>query len=437
MLGAFVTYAASHVDSLAVGAVFGGVLVALLAVFAAAGQALLILARRMRRVSWPFVLRHGVANLYRPGNQTLLVLCAVGVSTLLVCLIYLLKVSFLHHVEGLSQEGRPNLVLVDVQPDQTTEMESMLLEYGISQSRPVPMVTMSLEKVKGREVRDILKEVKDSWRGRAFRRQYRSTYRNHLIDTEELIAGKLHDSEWDRREPVPVSVEEGIAERLGVILGDTLAFDVQGLPLETRITSMRKVDWQRVQPNFFVVFPEGVLEDAPQFLAYAVRTASKDQMAQLITNLRKEFPNVTPVDLSSLIAALDDVLTKVTTATSFMASFSAAAALLALWCAIALSLGNRAREAALLKALGASRRQVSSIVAVEFAALGSLGSLLGIALSLVCLALASSYVFDMAFHVDLSFLALVYLAVVLATALSGMLLCRRIYRVSAASAIRV
>src|SRR5207253_1891986 len=120
--------------------------------------------------------------------------------------------------------------------------------------------TMRLQSIKGQPVETISSDARHSRPDWALRREYRSTYRDHLTDTETLVAGQWPVARTSADTAVPISLEKGIAKDLGVTLGDQIVFDVQGIPMSTRVASVRKVDWRRVQQNFFVVFPTGVLE---------------------------------------------------------------------------------------------------------------------------------------------------------------------------------
>ena len=167
---------------------------------------------------------------------------------------------------------------------------------------------MRLASVQGRAVEDILKDPKNAIPESALQREYRSTYRDKLIGTEKLILGKWQPRAALSSGPILVSLEEGIAQRLKVRLGDELVFDVQGLPVATRVGSLRKVEWERVQPNFFVVFPAGVLEDAPQFYVMVLKTGSNEESARLQQTVVQRFPNVSAIDLALIVNMIDTIL---------------------------------------------------------------------------------------------------------------------------------
>ena len=220
-----------------------------------------------------FPWRQGLANLHRPNNQTTAIMLAVGLATFLLVTLYNVRHQLVQQVAEKGGNGEANLVLFDVQPDQRQELAQLLQSMNIALQDQVPVVTMRLTAVKGRRVEELRADTAQRIPGWALRREYRSTYRGGLAGTEKLVKGSWHVKVNGDAEPIPVSLEKGIAETLRVDIGDSLEFEIQGVPLRTQVANLREVDWQRVRPNFFAVFPEGVLETAPQFYVIAARTA--------------------------------------------------------------------------------------------------------------------------------------------------------------------
>src|ERR1019366_2868656 len=196
--------------------------------------------------------------------------------------------------------------------------------------------------------------------------------------------------------PVPVSVEEGLAREMQLHLGDEVDWDVQGLPVKTRVGSIRSVEWRRLEPNFFVVFPEGVLEAAPKTFVAAIHGGSPAQAAKVQRAVVDAFPNVTAIDLALVIETLDGIFSKVEFAIEFMALFTVATGLVVLVGAIVTGRHQRIRETVLLRTLGASRRQVNLIQLVEYAVLGIQAAVVGGLLAVAGNALLARYVFHMA-----------------------------------------
>jgi putative ABC transport system permease protein len=233
----------------------------------------------------------------------------------------------------------------------------------------------------------------------ALRREYRSTYRDSMVGTEKLVAGK-----WSAKAgspPAPISVEQDVARELGVGVGDEIVWDVQGVTLPSRITSLREVDWARFEPNFFVVFAAGALERAPQTLVTLTRIASPADRGRFQRRLAERFPNVSTLDLSLLQEALERLVDRVALAIRFMALFSLGVGTLVLVGALATSRFQRIREGALLRTLGATRAQVFGVVLAEYLSLGLLASTVALVLAGAAAWALARFVFEGTFSLPL------------------------------------
>lgn len=412
-----------------------GVLVvfALLGVLARCGS-LLMRQIAPRVLSFPW--RQGLANLHRPNNQTLAVTLSIGLGVFLLVTLYGVQNILVEQVTRRSGKGDPNLVLFDVQNDQRQNLAALLKSSNVPLHAEVPIVTMRLTAVKGRKVDALRADPQAKIPEWALRREYRSTYRSALNGTEQIIKGKWQGKVSENVQPIPVSVEKGIAETLKVDLGDELQFEIQGVALQTRIASVREVDWQRVQPNFFVVFPEGVLESAPQFYAVVARADSTAASARLQRAVVERFPNVSAIDLSLVLSTLDAILSRVSYAMRFVALFTILTGLAVLVSAVLGSRMQRLRESILLRILGAPRTLILSSVIAEYLFLGALGSVAGAVLG-VAASLGLSYYF---FGASLSIFIVPALAipavVTAATVLAGVLGCWGLFRAPALEALR-
>lgn len=397
-------------------------------VAAGIGGAFLLLAAAAFGLTWAirryfpravaFEWKQGVSNLYRPNNQTQILVLALGLGTFLIGTLYVVQHVLLNQVTVAGGNDRPNIVLFDVQVDQVEEVRQTIQSKGLTAIHEVPVVTMRLAEINGETVQSIM-ERKDT-RSFVYTREYRSTYRDHLFDSEQLVAG-----EWtgttDGTEPIPISVAEDLAGRLDVGIGDTLTFDVQGVPIACTVSSLRLIDWQRIQPNFWVVFPAGILEDAPQFAVFTTRVASTEQSADLQRTLVGRFPNVSVIDIGLVLRTVDNVLDKVSFVIRFMALFSVLTGLVVLTAAVISSRYQRIRESVLLRTMGASRRQVSRILVLEYLFLGSLASLSGLLLSLGGGWLLAWFVFDAEFSIPGPAVGAVFVIITLLTVVVGML----------------
>ena len=291
--------------------VAGGLGIAI-AILVGVAKLLIFLVRKLLPRGWSFVVRQGVANLYRPNNRTLLLTFSLGLGTFLAP----------HNLSDprcppdassarSTRNDQPNIFLFDIQPDQTNAVAELVRQEELPVIQEAPIVTMRLVEVKGRKSSDMLKDPQHKVPEWELEREYRSTYRAELSETEKITAGKwIGHFDYQPGEMVPISVEQEIAKDLGLTIGDELVFDVQGVPIKARVASLREVDWKRFQTNFFVVFPTGVLEMAPTFNVLVSRVPTPAASARLQNAVVAKFPNVSALDLTSVIQTVDSILTQ-------------------------------------------------------------------------------------------------------------------------------
>ena len=365
-----------------------------------------------------FEWKQGVSNLYRPNNQTQILVLALGLGTFLIGTLYIVQHVLLNQVSLAGGDDRPNIVLFDVQIDQAASVRQAIEEEGMTVIHDVPVVTMRLSSVNGETVKEIM-ERKDT-RSFVYTREYRSTYRDHLFDSETIVAGTWKGT-TDGTSITPISVAADLAERLNVGVGDTLTFNVQGVPIECVVSSLRDVDFQRIQPNFWVLFPAGILEDAPQFQVFTTRVSSVEQSALLQRKIVRAHPNVSVIDIGLVLQTVDNVLDKVSFVIRFMALFSVLTGLVVLTAAVISSRYQRIRESVLLRTMGASRAQITRILVLEYLFLGSLAALSGLLLSLGGGWLLSFLVFNAEFTVPLWAVISVFGLIAMLTVVVGMI----------------
>ncbi len=389
-------------------------------------RVLILVARKFFPQSWPYVWRQGLANLYRPNNQTSVLMLSLGLGTFLIMTLHFSQRMLLDQVVWTAGGGRPNMVLFDVQPQQRKGLADLLASHKVPLLQEIPIVTMRLLSVNGRSTQEIRSDPKSDIPRWVLRREYRSTYRNHLVETERLIAGSLNGSPNLEGSPNWVSLEKGIAEDLMVGVGDELVFDISGVPLRTRVGSIRQVNWQRFQPNFFIVFAEGLLEKAPQFFVQVTRIANGEASAGLQRAVVQNFPNVSAIDLSLVLTTVDAVLKRVYFAIRFVALFSIITGLLVLASSVLTSRYQRFRESVLLRTLGATRAQVRNIMLIEYLFLGGVASLAGSLLALGASWGLAHFVFEVVYVPRGEGVLIAVVAVIGLTLLIGMLNSRRI-----------
>lgn len=367
--------------------------------FAVLGGVAILFMRLLKRYfpkSWSFSARQSVMNLYRPNNQTAVLILAIGIGTFLISTLYFTKDFLLAKTELESSENTPNIILFDIQTNQKEAVAQTITPKGLPILDNIPIITMRLQKIKDRSVNDIRLDSTSTIRGWILSHEFRVTYRDSLIPSEELLEGSW-STEINPNRPIPISLSDNVAKDAQVVLGDTLQFNVQGMLMETVVGSIRKVDWGRPQLNFSIVFPSGVLEKAPQFHVISTHAPDKKVSASLQQELVQKFPNVSVIDLRQVLALVEGILDKISWVISFMAFFSIITGIIVLIGSVRNSKYQRIRESVLLRTLGAKSSQILKITALEYLYLGLLGSGVGILLSLVGSQLLAYFVFDTAF----------------------------------------
>ncbi|MBI3982859.1 MAG: FtsX-like permease family protein [Gemmatimonadetes bacterium] len=415
-------------------------------------------ARRFFPRGAGYPLRQGIANLFRPHNQTGTVTLAVGFGAFLIATLYVVQRNLLDQVALDTRPDRPNLVMFDIQPDQSPGVVQVLQSRGHRIVQRTPMVPARVAAVNGRTVRDLLADSGE-WRTSrwALRREYRHTYRDTLVESETLVAGRWWNGadgrmggqavarsgdQADRPPARPpnrlarISVEEDLAAELRVALGDRITWNVQGTLIETEIASLRRVNWARFEPNFFVVFEPGVLEEAPQNIVLLSRVDDPQERAVVQRDLVRQYANIAIVDLTLVQQTLDKILGSVSLAIRFMALFSIASGLVVLVGAIATSRFQRMRESALLKTLGASRAQITRIVATEYCAIGLVAALAGMILAGVSGWALTRFLFEVPFRLPTLALTTLGLGAAGATTIVGLANSVRVFRSTPLAVIR-
>jgi putative ABC transport system permease protein len=402
------------------------------------------LVRRLPRERWAYTVRQGVANLYRPGNQTPTVVLALGFGVFLIATLLLTQHNLLRPLRVGDEATRANLLLWDVQEDQQAPLASLLRDGGFPVLQQAPIVPMRIAAINGQEVRPFAggqppeDEVEEGGPGQpsgwAVRREYRSTYRDSIVASEQLLAGRW----WEpgTGDGAQVSLERDVATELGVNVGDRIDWDVQGVRIPTVVTSLREVDWARFEPNFFAVFPAAALEAAPQTWVMLTRAETPEARARVQGAVVERFSNVSAVDLTLVQEALDDVIGRVSTVIRFLAAFSIATGFVVLLGAIATNRLQRIRESVLLKALGATRRQIAAILFSEYLVLGLLAALTGILLATGAGWALARWVFNVPFEVAPLPLAALGLAVATLAVAIGLWASQEVFSHTPLEAIR-
>lgn len=346
--------------------------------------------------SWGFAARTSLLNLYRPNNQTMVLILAIGVGSFLISTLYFTKDILLAKATLEANMKNPNIILLDIQTNQKDGVANIITPKGLPIIDNIPIITMRMHSIKGIPVNDLRLDTTLTIKKWILNHEFRVTYRDSLIASEKLASGNFKN-QIPENGPIPISLSDNIAGDAQVVVGDTLVFNVQGVLMETTVGSIRTVDWGRMQLNFSVVFPEGVLEDAPQFHVITTKAPDEKASAQLQRELVTKFPNVSVIDLRQVITLVQGILDKISWVINFMAFFSILTGIIVLIGSVRTSKYQRIKESVLLRTLGAKSSQILKITALEYLYLGVLGSGIGILLSLVSAQLLAWLVFDSPF----------------------------------------
>jgi putative ABC transport system permease protein len=356
--------------------------------------------------------------LFRPNNQTRVLLVTIGLGAFIISTLNIIEQSMLGQVEFTGQENQSNTILFDIQPGQRDGVVNLMKENKLKINQVVPIVTCRLSELKGKSVPAIQKDTTDKIPNWALTREYRVTYRDSLHHSEELIKGDLQ-SRKAGKDSIWVTMSEGMEEDLEASIGDSLVFDVQGIPMKVRIAGIRKVDWPKDPPNFIFVFPTGVLENAPQIFVTATRIDNQQQANSFQQQLVMQFPNVSLIDLRLILSTVNDLFNKLGLVIRFLALFSIVTGLVVLAGAVINSKFLRMKENVLLRTIGARTRQIIKITLIEYAWLGLFSALTGILLSLGSGFLLAKFFFEITFAFDWLELLIIGFGVVFLTMLIG------------------
>ena len=368
--------------AIAVGGFAGAVLL-----FAALAWGAVALLRAWVRTAtaprwWILAVRQLAA---RPA-YTVVQISSLAVGLLALVLLVLLRTDLISSWRQATPPDAPNRFVINILPEQAQAFRARLHAAGVRQYDWYPMVRGRLVAINGQPVgSDSFTEDRAR---QLVEREFNLSYTSRLPAHNVLVAGR-----WVAQEAGAISVEEGLAKTLGLQLGDRLRFDMAGVQNEARITSVRKVDWSSMRANFFVLYPLDQLEGVAATYLAAFRAPA---LAGLDNALVREFPNITAVDLSQTLGQVQRVLDQVIAAVEFLFVFTLAAGLVVLFAAVSATREERAREFAILRALGASARLLRAVQRAELLGVGLLAGLLASVAALAVGWALAHYVFDFA-----------------------------------------
>jgi putative ABC transport system permease protein len=356
---------------IAAGFAFG--MIAAAGLLAGAAKLLTRVVSRLAKDRVRVVFRHGLSALARPGAGTLPAVTALGLGVLVVVAIALVHRGVTSRLRADLPKDAPNVFLVDLQTSQWPKVRSILETAGATEIRGVPIVNARLVSIDGVSAADLARTGPDEGRRKwILTREQNLTYLDELPKDNVVVEGNL----WSDPDHPEISIERDFARDMGVRVGSKLVYDVQGVPFELVVTSLRTVDWKSFGINFFLVVEPGVLDRAPQMRVAAARLpAGREQALQ--DRLAADVPNVTMLKVREIVEKVTNLLERLGTGIRLLGGFAITAGIAILAGAVGASASRRGREVALLKTLGATRGGVVTIFAVEFALIGLVAGIVG------------------------------------------------------------
>ncbi|MEI6483249.1 MAG: FtsX-like permease family protein, partial [Betaproteobacteria bacterium] len=359
------------------------------AVLVFAGLAWLAVQGLRLAVSWgrvPAWLRMATRQICARPGYTVVQISSLSVGLLALLLLVLLRTDLVDSWRNATPADAPNRFVINIQPDQSQAFLDTLHQAGVNKMDWYPMLRARLIEVNGKAVRP--SDYTDERAKRLVEREFNVSHSAQAPAHNQIVQGR-----WVPDEANAISMEEGIAKTLKLKLGDALRFEIAGQGVNARITSLRRVDWTSMRANFFAIYPLAQMPDLPMTYIAAYRAPERRGFDNELVN---RFPNVTNVDMGATINQVQKVLGQVISAVEFLFGFTLAAGLVVLFATVTATREERAREYAVLRALGAGNRLLSQVQTAELLGVGALsGALAALVAMLMGWALAF-YVFE--FH---------------------------------------
>jgi putative ABC transport system permease protein len=370
-------------------------------ILTAVGSGLLLLVASSRIAaragsSW----RLGFANLKRRRLSSLIQIAALSLGIMALLLLTLVRTDLLRNWETSVPHDAPNRFLVQIQPDQAKPLEHFFARHGMARPALFPMVRGRLVAINDKRVASA--DYADDRAKRLIDREFNLSFATRLQPDNAVVAGRFWSDALASR--AEFSVEQGIAETLGIALGDELSYDIAGELVSARVTSLRRVEWDSFRVNFFVIAPPHLLEPYPA--SYVTSFYLAPERVDFLNELAHAFPNILVIDVAAILSQVQAMMARVASAVEFVFGFTLFAGLLVLYAAILATRGERVAEAGIMRALGATGRQLAAIQVAEFAALGALsGTVAALAASALAWVLASRFL-----HIPYSFNPWIFVA---------------------------
>jgi putative ABC transport system permease protein len=384
-------------DSAMVGTVFGlslaVVLLVLLALSAAALFALRLLLNRTR-LSLPSSLRQGLANLYRPGNQSAAVLAALGTGVMLILAVYLMQAALLRDIRETAAPSLPNLFIIDVTNDESAGVKQFFQHQpGVTQALDLmPVISGRFVSLNGQT----LDQLKQQHFPRRMLESAELTWSDSPPAGNKIKQGKW----WTDANAAELAVGEGVAQRVHLGVGSAVELDVGGTVRKLKVAAIYRADGQHLGARVSFVLPSGQLKDLPATW-YGGAHVDPRQVGALERALFLAYPTVTVINIADVLERIESVVNQITFVVRFLAGFSILAGLTILASSIASTRFRRMREAVVLKTLGATRMRIVRIFSVEFSVLGLLAGAVGVVFANL-LTRILLHRLDVGFHIEWS-----------------------------------
>jgi putative ABC transport system permease protein len=389
VVGGVLAAATSQAESLEHGSIFAGGLVGAILILALAAYAVSRIAALLPRDAGGLRMRHGLSHLARPGAATVGAIVALGLGVTFVFATWLVERHLTGQLQAELPSDAPSTFFLDVQPNQWPQLQALLAREGATGIDSSPIVTARISALDGvpaarmgerpapevqRTGRTDDNRPQQRPRRWALTREHRLTYGPELPRGNRVIAGRFPAAP---SVPNGLSVEEGFARDLGVGVGSTITFDVQGVPVDLAVTSIRTIDWRTMGINFFLWAEPGPLNEAPHLRVAVARMETKD-LPRIQSAVVAAFPNVTVIHIKDVMDKVLAVLERIALAVRALGAFTVAAGIIVLGGTIAATQARRAREVALLKTVGMTRRDVATVFAIEYALTGLVAAIVGV-----------------------------------------------------------
>jgi putative ABC transport system permease protein len=336
--------------------------------------------------------RYGLASLQRRLGSSMIQSVALGLGITALLLLTLARDDLLASWRRSVPPDAPNRFLINIQPDQREPLHDFFSRQGLAKPVLLPMVRGRLMAVNGKPV--AAADYEDERAQRLVEREFNLSWAPDFPEGNSLVAGRWFGRE-DAGKP-QFSVEQGLADTLRLKLGDTLVYEIAGRRIEAQITSLRKLDWDSMRVNFFVVTPPGVLESHPT--SYITSFHLPQAKAGFVNDLVAAYPNVTVIDVASILRQFQSVMDQLAQAVQFVFAFSLLAGLAVLYAALESTHDEREYEIAVLRTLGARDRQLRAALAAEFAVLGAISGLVAGVGSAIISYLLGRFVFHLPYE---------------------------------------